>query len=196
MDQEQTKTLGFHEVEVKFRVDEGKRNDWKQLVESFDGIKEFIYVESDDIYYVKDEEFLRHRFSNHKKDKRAELTYKAKTKDGDNIIRKEVNVRVDANDVATVKEFCESLGFQRNFKIGKYVDIYKFEDATLPFYTVITEDGKRETFIEIEVDEEKLHGLTEDEAWDIIKKYEEKLAPLEITHKNRLRKSLFEMYRR
>ncbi len=195
MDQE-LKTLEFYEVEVKFRFDEAKRNDWKQLVESLEGVKDFIYVESDDIYYMKGNEFLRHRFSNFKKDKRAELTYKSKTKKGDNIIRKEVNLRVDASDHATVKEFSGSLGFERNFKISKYVDIYHFEDATLPFYTVISEDGKRETFIEIEVNEDIIHKLTEDEAWSIIKKYEELLSPLGITHKHRLRKSLFEMYRR
>lgn len=195
MDQE-AKTLEFHEVEVKFRIDESKRNEWKLLVESFEEDKEFIYVESDDIYYVKGEEFLRHRFSNPKKDKRAELTYKAKTKDGDNIFRKEVNLRVDANDIETVAAFANSLDFVKNFKISKYVDIYKFQDATLPFYTVIKEDGNRETFLEIEVNEEIIHKLTEDEAWAIIKKYEELLAPLGITHKNRLRKSLFEMYKK
>ena len=181
---------------MKFKIDEGQRNEWKQLIETFDGLKDFIYVESDDIYYVNGEEFLRYRFSNLKRDKRAELTYKAKTKEGDNIIRKEVNLRVDASDAATVEAFADALGFSRNFKISKYVDIYVFDDVTLPFYTVITEDGKRDTFIEIEVKEELLKELTEDEAWAIIKKYEEMLAPLGITHKNRLKKSLFEMYRK
>lgn len=195
MDQE-AKKLAFHEVEVKFRYDEAKRNDWKQLVSKLEGLKKHVYVESDDVYYVKEDEFLRHRFSNSKKDKRAELTYKAKLRDGDNIIRKEVNLKVDANDEATVAAFANELGFHRNFHITKYVDIYKFDDATLPFYTVITEEGKRETFIEIEVSEEIIDKLTEEEAWDIIRKYEELLAPLEITPQKRLKKSLFEMYRR
>lgn len=192
---QENKKLEFHEVEVKFRIDEGRRNEWKQLVESIDEEKTFIYVESDDIYYVKDDEFLRYRFSNSKKDKRSELTYKSKTEEDNNIVRKEVNLRVDPSDPETVEAFAESQGFFRNFLIKKYVDIYKFKDATLPFYTVIKEDGSRETFLEIEVNEEIIHTLTEEEAWSIIKKYEELLAPLGITHKNRLKKSLFEMYR-
>lgn len=196
MDQETDKTLEFHEVEVKFRVEESILNDWKQLVEKFDGLNEFIYVESDDVYYVKGDEFLRHRFSTHKKDKRSELTYKSKTGDNNNIIRKEINLRVDNNTKDTVKEFANCLGFEYDFRIGKYVHIYKFDEVTLPYYTVIDENGKRDTFIEIEVNEDKIHNLTEDECWEIIKKYEGLLAPLGITAQKRLRKSLFEMYRK
>ena len=203
MGQENKTTLEFHEVEVKFRMEGEKLFEWKKLVAELDGLKgDPIYVESDDIYYTKkitDEEefeFVRYRFSNLRKDKRAELTIKSKTKSGDNIVRKETNVRVDNNDKATVESFVNGLGFEYNFRISKMVWIYNFEDATLPFYSVIDENGKVEHFAEIEVNEEKLKELTEDQAWDIIKKYEEILAPLGITHKNRLRKSLFEMYRK
>lgn len=195
MDQE-NKKLEFHEVEVKFRIEEAKLNDWKQLVEKLEGLKEFIYIESDDIYYTKGDEFLRYRFSNSKKDKRAELTYKAKTTEAHNIIRKEINLRVDNNDAATVEAFANSIGYLKNFTIRKYVSIYRFSDAILPFYTVIDETGKRDTFIEIEVNEEKIHQLTEDKCWDIIKRYEAVLAPLGVTASKRLRKSLFEMYRK
>ena len=56
----------------------------------------------------------------------------------------------------------------------------------------------RETqhFVEIELDEEKIHKLTEDQAWAIIRQYEAVLEPLGITYRNRLNKSLFEMYYR
>lgn len=188
--------LEFHEVEVKFRVDEAMRNDWKQLVEKIDGLKEHIYTESDDIYYTNNDEFLRYRFSPNKKEKRAEITYKSKINKDNNIIRKEVNLRIDGNSSETVEAFVNSLGFKYNFLISKYIDIYKFDDVTLPFYTVIDENGKRDTFIEIEVNEEKIHTLTENECWDIIKKYESILSPLGITAQKRLRKSLFEIYRK
>ena len=205
--EEEKKTLEFHEFEVKFRVDEGKLNEWKQLVTHYrnsdpDNYKEFVYVDSDDVYYTKksnsadvDYEFIRYRFSDDKKNKRAELTTKRKLKDSFNIIRKEYNVRVDSNTRDTIEGFVtDGLGYEYNFTIGKYVQIYRFKDATLPFYTVIDENGKRDTFVEIEVDEDLLHKINEDEAWGIIKKYEAILAPLGITAKNRLRKSLFEMY--
>jgi len=185
--------LEYHEVEVKFRVDEKILNDWKQLVEGLDGWK-FIYVQSDDIYYTKGNEFLRYRFT--AEDERAELTYKAKINEGNNMIRKEINLRVDPNSPETVEAFSDCLGYKYNFKIGKYVHIYKFDDVTLPFYTVIDEDGKRDTFLEIEINEDTIHNLTEDECWTIIKKYEDILKPLGIVAQKRLRLSLFEMYRK
>jgi len=201
------KKLEYHEVEVKFRFDEAKLNDWKQLVsglkdkEDFD-FKEFVYVDSDDVYFTRsittdlEYEFVRYRFSDNKKDKRAELTTKRKLKGGNNIFREEKNLRVDQNSRDLVTGFVEDLGFSFNFRITKYVQIYRFKDATLPFYTVIDENGKRDTFIEIEVDEELLHDMTEDQAWEVIKKYEAILAPLGVTPQKRLRKSLFEMYRK
>lgn len=207
MKQEDKKTLGFHEVEVKFRIDESKLNDWKQLLRKYkeenpSEYREFIYVDSDDIYYTKDSdnpdvdyEFVRYRFSD--EEKRAELTTKTKLKDTNNIVRREQNVRVDQNSAETIHEFVtDGLGYKYNFKITKFVSIYVFKDATLPFYTVVDESGKRDTFIEIEVDERLLHKITEEDAWEIISKYEKILEPLGITPRNRLRKSLFEMYRK
>lgn len=203
----ENKTLAFHEFEVKFRIEEGQLNDWKQLVTKYkeenpSNYKEFIYVDSDDIYYTKklldkniEYSFIRYRFS--EEEKRAELTTKEKLVDSNNIIRKEYNVRVDNNNKATIEGFViDGLGYDYNFKITKYVHIYVFKDVTLPFYTVIDESGKRDTFVEIEVDEKLLHKINEEEAWEIIKKYETLLAPLGITSKNRLKKSLFEMYRK
>jgi adenylate cyclase class IV len=204
---EQDKTLAFHEVEVKFRMDEAKLNDWKAIVRqhSKDNSKDFVgfvYLDSDDVYYTKesndptlDYEFVRYRFST--QEKRAELTTKKKLKDSNNIIRKEQNVRVDNNSLETINEFItEGLGYEYNFKITKYVSIYIFKDATLPWYTVVDENGNRQTFLEIEVNEQLLHKITEEEAWEIIRKYEKILEPLAITPRNRLKKSLFEMYKK
>jgi len=204
------KTLAFHEFEVKFRVDAARLNDWKSIMRKYrddnpDDYKEHVMVDSDDEYYTResndpdiDYEFVRYRFSDdRKKDKRAELTTKKKLKDSNNIIRKEQNVRVDSNDKETIIEFVtDGLGYDYNFKISKYVQIYVFKDATIPWYTVIDEKGKEDTFAEIEVDEKLLHSINEEEAWAIISKYEKILEPLGITPRNRLRKSLFEMYKK
>lgn len=190
----------FTEFECKYRVDGIQLYEWKKIMkeqaEAQEDYKGFVYLESDDIYYTKGEEFLRYRFSDEKKVKRAELTYKSKTGEANNIIRKEVNLRVDGNDKDTVEALCNCLGFKKNFTISKLVHIYNFGDATLPFYSVTDESGKQEHFMEIEVDEKLIPSLTEDEAWDIIKKWEIILAPLGITARNRLRRSLFEMYRK
>lgn len=197
-------TLGFHEVEVKFRIDEKLVNDWKQIVIEYkdknpDEFKEFIYVDSDDVYYTKKPkkgiayDFVRYRYA--ESEKRAEITTKRKLADSNNINRKEYNIRVDGNSKEEIEGFfVDGLGYNYNFKITKFVNIYKFKDATLPCYTVTDENGKRDTFVEIEVDEKLLHKINEEEAWEIIKKYEEVLAPLGITPQKRLKKSLFEMY--
>ncbi len=185
----------FVEFETKYRVEDPKLLwDFKLLVESQLGRKDFVYVQSDDIYYVKSaDEFIRYRFSEH--DNRAELTIKRKTGTGNNIIREETNLRVDGNDFALVENFVKNLGFAINFRINKQCHIYHASDATLVFYSVRDlENNKLAHFIEIEVTEGA--GFTEDESWAIIKKYEAALAPLGVTPQKRLRKSLYEMYRR
>ena len=186
----------FTEMEVKFRTTGDKIYDFKQLVSNMQGLQSFIYVESDDIYYTRGDEFVRYRFSTQGDCKRKELTHKVKTIDSNNVIRSEVNLRVDDNDADTIEKFVTVQGFKRNFRISKIVHIYRFEDVVVPFYTVIDENGKFDHFIEIELVEETIHNLTEEEAWNTIKKWEAVLAPLGISGQKRLRKSLFEMYRR
>lgn len=195
--QVEQKTLNkFTEFETKYKISDGNAQyDFKRLMEDEYKLS-CLYVQSDDLYYVKGDEFLRYRFSDDKKVKRAELTYKAKKKNADNIIRKEVNLRVDPSDYKTVDAFCETLDFKRNFSIHKSCHIYKSDEATLVFYTVWDEDKNMTHFIEIEVDEDLIPKLTEEEAWDIIRKWEKVLEPIGIKAQNRLKKSLFEMYRK
>lgn len=186
----------FVEFETKYRIEEPKVLwDFKHLVENQLGRKHCVYVQSDDIYYVKDDDFIRYRFSENPDEKRAELTIKRKTTVGNNIIREETNLRVDENTFATVENFVKQLGFNFNFRINKQCHIYHGDDATLVFYSVRDlENSKLAHFIEIEVTEGA--GFTEEESWAIIKKYETQLAPLGVTPQKRLRKSLYEMYKR
>ena len=62
------------------------------------------------------------------------------------------------------------------------------------FYSVRGEKNKLDHFVEIELDESSIHNLTVDEAMEKIRKYEAVLAPIGISHRGRLTKSLFEMY--
>lgn len=186
----------FVEFETKYRIeDPAKLWDFKHLVENQLGRKDFLYVQSDDCYYVKGEDFIRYRFSDNKKDKRSELTIKRKTGDKNNIIREEVNLRVDNNSFDTVERFISLQGFEINFRINKQCHIYHGSDCTLVFYSV-RDLGTNELahFIEIEVTEGA--GFTEEESWNIIKKYEAALAPVGVSAQRRSRKSLFEMYKR
>lgn len=184
------------EFETKYRLDGDKVFEFKEIVESLDESYDFLYVQGPDWYYTKpDGSFLRYRKGENDKSNRAELTMKSKPEDAvSNIVRKEVNLRVDKNGFGTVEAFAEMLGYDFNFKIWKMCHIYKFKDATLVFYTVRDDKGSVDHFAEIEVDEDTIHKLTRNEALDIVKKYERVLAPLGITYKNRLKKSLYEMY--
>jgi len=146
--------------------------------------------------------FMRYRRPSHGLDNnRQELTTKYK-QDGskNNIIREEKNLRVDKTEEQTVKAFVKDIGYKTNFSIWKTCHIYNFDDATLVFYSVYdTTDGKAskmDNFVEIEVSEEKVSGMTESMAWTIIEKYETALAEVGLTPHKRLKKSLFEMYRR
>jgi predicted adenylyl cyclase CyaB len=191
---EAPKILEFTEFETKYKIADGNvQYEFKRIMEQVHSLNCF-YVQSDDVYFVKGDEFLRYRFADDKKVKRSELTYKAKIKSANNIIRKEINLRVDANDRNTVKEFCETLGYIYNFTINKACHIYHADDATLVFYSVRDSDNELTHFIEIEVGEDL--KVTESQGWDIIKKWEKALEPLGIKAQNRLRKSLFEMYRK
>lgn len=146
--------------------------------------------------------FMRYRRPSHGLDgDRQELTTKYQ-QDGskNNIIREEKNLRVDKTAAPTVKAFVEDIGYKINFSIWKTCHIYNFVDATLVFYSVYdTTDGKAskmDSFVEIEVSEEKVSGMTEADAWKIIEKYEGALLDVGLNAQKRLKKSLFQMYRR
>lgn len=200
--EEEDKKLDHIEFETKYRVEQSIQLPFKLIVEKMDTFKDFVYAEGPDEYFINGKLFARYRREANKGDNaRAELTIKIKP-DGakNNIIREEFNIRVDGTPRYTLVKFLSALGFEYNFTVMKTCFIYHMEDATLVSYTVadIT-DGeiKREdNFVEIEVSEEKIHNMTEEQAWEILVKYEKALEGLGINPQKRLRKSLYEMYRR
>ena len=145
--------------------------------------------------------FIRYRKPSHGLDNdRKEITTKYKESDKNNVNREEKNLRVDNTPDDTIKSFIEDMGYSFNFSIWKGCHIYKYDDATVVFYSVYdTTNGrasKMDSFIEIEVEESTISNLNEKEAWGIIEKYERILSELGISPQKRLKKSLFEMYRR
>lgn len=193
------------EFESKYRVEDYLLIEFKKLMNSIQEEKKFIYVEGPDTYYTHpnlDNGFGRYRKPSYGLDNgRSEFTVKVKPSGAkNNILREEVNWRVDGTSEESIDRLVSILGFKFNFSIYKSCQIFKFEDATLVFYTVYdTTDGqpsKADSFLEIEVCEEKIKTLTEKEAYSIIAKWEAVLAPLGIKANNRLKKSLYEIYKR
>lgn len=188
----------FLEVECKYNADDISRTAFKDLAKSLNP-KSFIYVESADVYYVREEnEFLRYRMPSENKlsgeEDRSEITFKKKHLDQNNWVRTEVNLRVDKNDPALINAFCEGLGYKKNFSIQKACDIYFFDDADIVYYSVKDEDGKYAHYLEVEASEDI--GMTHDQSWEVILKYEKLLAPLGITPQKRKKLSLYEMYKK
>jgi adenylate cyclase class IV len=189
----------YLEVEVKYNADEISRTAFKDLARSLNP-KTFLYVESKDVYYVRQEdEFLRYRMPSENRlcgddETRSELTFKKKHKENNNWVRTEVNLRIDKNDPALVHAFCEGLGYKKNFSIGKNCDIYFFDDADIVFYSVQDEDGKYANYLEIEASEDI--GMTYEQSWEVVMKYEKLLLPLGISPQKRKKLSLYEMYKK
>lgn len=196
MDQE-LKLERFTEFETKYKIDGSKLFEFKAIADKLEGLESFIYVEGPDTYWTKGEDFFRYRKATHDITGKAWLTMKKKPEGAsNNKKRKETNWRVDETPFAEIEEGIKLLGFEYNFKIYKICHIYKFQDATLVFYTVKDEKEDMTHFIEIEVDEHTISNLTEEQADGVIKKYETVLAPMGITYRNRIKRSLFEMYRK
>lgn len=191
------------EFETKYRVEPHLLTEFKRIVGNLPGLNKFIYIEGPDYYFTKpDGSFARYRRPSHGLDNgRSEVTIKVKPEGAkNNIIRKEVNWRVDATPEDAIREGLRLMGYSPNFSIWKGCHIYIFHDVTLVMYTVFdTTDGKAsktDSFIEIEVSEEKISEMTEDQAWALIEYYEGVLSDLGINARCRLKKSLFETYRR
>jgi adenylate cyclase class IV len=199
----ETKLNEHTEFEVKFRADSINLEDFRDVVKKLPDLKKIIFVSGPDFYYVKsDGSFARFRKPEYGDMSGGnEVTIKEKIGcSKNNIIRKEVNWKVNGTPDSTIKEGLLMMGYKPNFSINKDCHIFVFDDATVVYYSVTdTTDGKKrktESFIEIEVKEETINNLTESEAWQIIDKYESALEPLGISPQKRLRKSLYEMFMR
>jgi len=185
------------EFETKYLVAEATQYKFKDLVAGLSGLIDFLYVEGPDVYWTKDDDtFQRPRRAALGTDSCAWLTNKFKQVEGNNIIRVEHNIRVDSTPQDEIAAYVESMGYKYNFQIYKNCHIYRFNDATLVYYSVKDEKGIRNYFVEIEVNESTIHTLTEMQAWAVVRKYEDVLKPIGISAQHRLRKSLFEIYKK
>ena len=197
---EEIKISRFTEFETKYTSDIAHLSQFKSIVEKLPDLIEFIYAEGPDTYFTKsDGSFGRYRAAKYPHGTTyAQWTLKIKPVGAkNNISRLEYNWRVDGTPAQEIVDGALWMGFTYNFKISKSCHIYRYPDATLVFYSV-KEDGssKEDYFMEIEITEETVHELTEDQAWDIIRKYEKVLEPVGVTAQKRMRRSLFELYRK
>jgi len=185
--------LEFREIEFKYRADNVTLTDFDDAMIKYAPSFEKIEVSSWDIYYSNGTDtFLRLR-----KGSRPELTLK--TKQGtNNINRREINISLQGEQENAISNLCTDLGFIHNFTINKYCAIYNYDLFNTVYYTVyntnMEEIGR---YIEIEFKEEEIERVGIEESLQIMRDVEKEiLEPLGITYRNRLNKSLYEIYRR
>ena len=183
--------MKFKELETKYGADEIDMKDFIDLIQPLN--PEWMMVSSYDDYFVNsDEEFIRYRYH----DLMGELTIKRKTTDANNNNRVEVNVPTDGKSGPEVAAFCELLGYKKNFSIFKTCKIAFLPKAVLVYYVVYDANlNEKKRFIEVEA-KETYNWTSEEEAWATVVEYENLLAPLGISSKNRLKKSLFELFKK
>lgn len=184
----------FKEIEFKYDANCISLTDFSNVLEKMNPSKN-IYVSSYDDYYTNAEgHFIRYRYNNESQ----ELTIKRKLKNNDNVERTEVNLPIKLDNMDnknSIKMFIELLGYKQNFSIYKVCKIYWINNVVISYYIVYNNNMiELNRFIEIEANEH-CNFNNEEDAFNIIKKYEDKLKELGIYCKKRLKRSLFELYK-
>lgn len=147
-------------------------------------------------YYYSGEglpfEFIRFRFGGI-----AELTIKIKSEDKNNNNRFELDLPLAPNvSQWLVAKFVSLFGFKENFRVYKYFDIYWFEKVDIVYYTIynksMTEIGRR---VEIEARKDYPFKSAE-EALNEVKAMEQLMSEIGITPQKRMKKSMWEQFRK
>lgn len=125
-----------------------------------------------------------------------QLTFKRKTSDANSNIRTEHNIDLDGTSIDQVQALVAEFGYEYNTKIFKSCFIYWFEYYVLSWYVCYDSDMKElGRFMEIEARED-YSWKTEQEAWDSIVAMEKFCKSLGISHQSRIKRSLFELYKK
>lgn len=190
----------YKELEFKYKADEVSLSKFVKVIEELKPIKR-LDISSWDTYFVKHtpsqkevDYFVRFRESD-----TPELTKKRKIKKENNWERLEIDLPLDKNATEKiVEDFVNLDGYEKNFKIYKTCFIFWFDLFNVVYYLVYDENMKEQgKFIEIEINKDKVESLGLEEAKELLVNMEkETLSKLNINHKNRMRNSLFELFRK
>lgn len=184
---------GF-ELEYKYRADNVLLEDFRRFCASL-GDSEHVEAAGYDYFFAdpkRDGDFLRHRIG----PEFNQLTLKRKL-DDNNVLRNEYNIMLAQDtQVSQVDALAHSFGFEFNRRIYKNVFVYKYDKYTVCFYACYDDNLKElGRFVEIEMAEE-YPWQSKEEATKLLQILEDKVGVLGITYKNRMRKSLFEQFRK
>jgi adenylate cyclase class IV len=186
----------FKELEYKYNANYIKLTEFINLMGTL-SIKGRSDVSSWDYYFTSvanEDEFMRFRESD-----RPELTIKRKTKSANNWERVEIDLPLDLQRIKLnkVETFGKVLGYSENFRIYKTCFIFWLENVNYVYYIVYNKDMvEQDRYLEVEVNKERVPVLGVEKAVEELKTAAQKLTELGLTPQHRLKKSLFEIYRK
>lgn len=182
----------FKELEFKYNAEKIDLDSFTRVMVEWKYAR-FLEASSWDIYYSHpDARTLRFRNSNIQ----PELTIKRKMTESNNVHRVEVNLPLTIGvRKEIVDAFATEMGFKSLFKVFKTCFIYWFDEVNIVYYIVYDHSMKEKgRFLEVEVNED-LAKKGPEISIQILKSWEDRLGVLGFTHVNRIRKSLYEMFK-
>ena len=187
--------MKYTEIETKYRADEMSLTSFHTFCKERSPHK-YIYCSGYDHFYAarsKDGAFCRHRQG----PDINELTFKRKTEEANSFIRTEHNISLTKDMTQDqLSALCSEFGYEYNTSIFKTCFVYWFDWYVLSYYICYNNEMKESgRFFEIEARED-YKWASEEEAWDQIKVMERFCKTLGITPQNRMKTSLFELYKR
>lgn len=191
----QTPSIHIQELEYKFRADKISLSQFTEVMNKIGFIKK-LETSSWDVYFTKPSDpalFQRLRLS----ESSPELTKKRKIADDNNWERVEVDLPLDPSRVkeALVEKFVSLDGYEKNFKIYKSCFIYWQEKVNFVYYVVYDAEMQEQgRFIEVEINKEIAHEIADPFA--LLNENVKHFEAIGLNPKTKLKRSLFELYRR
>lgn len=183
--------MKFTEIEYKYKADHLTIGQFVDFVSNNFDILDVVTARGHDHFFAKDKDsFMRYRIGGGMNDN-CELTVKQKSTDKNSWNRLEVDLPLNKNAISyeTVEAFARFMDYSYVFTLLKLNYVIRTPGITFAYYVVNSNDS----FLEIEVN--KGSFTSEEEAFDMLNRTEKRLGELGITHSNRTKKSLYEMYR-
>ena len=185
--------MNFKEIETKYNAESISYDTFAKFCLEREPEK-FILASGYDHFFSNPKElesFFRHRVGSDI----SQLTFKRKTIERNNFVRHEYNLDTTMSE-DEVKAYVGAFGYEYNTSIFKTCFVYKYSYFILSYYICydihMKELGR---FVEIEMREDFDFG-SEDKAWSALLVLEKLCKDIGINPKARIKRSLYEMYRK
>lgn len=187
--------MKYKEIETKYSAESMSFVEFENFIQALNPMST-VRASGYDYFYcspLAPGSFARHRVG----PEFNQLTFKRKTSESNNYIRTEHNLSMDTKvKIDQVAALMKEFGYEFNSSIFKTVFVYNFDKYNFVYYVCYTPDLKElGRFVEVEMSEEYAWA-SENEAWDHLRSIEASLRPLGITPQHRMRKSLFELFKK